>query len=120
MGVNAMECMKCGREILAGDVFCDICLKDMAKYPVKPGTVVHIPKREPRRPVERRTTVSLEKQIEVLKIRNRVLSLLLVLSICLIIGMGIWTMGRWADAKEDVAAGQNYSVSQSDSTGTGN
>lgn len=115
-----MECMKCGREILAGDVFCDICLKDMANYPVKPGTVVHIPRREPRRPAERRVKISLEKQIEVLKIRNRVLALLLALSVCLMIGMGIWVLKHWDGSKEDVAVGQNYSVSQGDSTQTGN
>ena len=41
-----MNCLKCGREIDAKDVFCPMCLEDMEKYPVKPGTAVHIPARK--------------------------------------------------------------------------
>lgn len=33
-----MNCLKCGREIEEGQVFCNDCLVQMAKYPVKPGT----------------------------------------------------------------------------------
>ena len=41
-----MNCMKCGKETAENHVFCDTCLKDMEKYPVKPGTPVHIPSRK--------------------------------------------------------------------------
>ena len=40
-----MECIKCGRETQAGQTFCDECLQQMAKHPVKPGTPVHLPVR---------------------------------------------------------------------------
>lgn len=38
-----MHCMKCGRKVEDSHVFCDDCLEDMKKYPVKPGTVVRLP-----------------------------------------------------------------------------
>ena len=40
-----MSCMKCGKEVSAGQVFCDDCLLEMEKYPVKPGTPVLLPNR---------------------------------------------------------------------------
>lgn len=38
-----MNCMKCGTEIESGKVFCESCLSDMDKYPVKPGTRILLP-----------------------------------------------------------------------------
>lgn len=43
-----MNCMKCGREIPVGQVFCDGCLKVMETYPVKPDTAIHLPTGESR------------------------------------------------------------------------
>ncbi len=39
------QCLKCGKETRASAVFCAACLEDMQRYPVKPGTVVHLPRR---------------------------------------------------------------------------
>lgn len=41
-----MNCMKCGRETENEQVFCQDCLAVMEKYPVKPGIVIHLPRRE--------------------------------------------------------------------------
>lgn len=41
-----MQCMKCGRDVSAGQVFCDACLEEMTRYPVRPGTPVHLPDRQ--------------------------------------------------------------------------
>lgn len=38
-----MNCLKCGREIPFGQVFCEDCQSEMARYPVKPDTVVQLP-----------------------------------------------------------------------------
>lgn len=38
-----MHCMRCGREVDEGHVFCSECLTEMGKYPVKPGTAVRLP-----------------------------------------------------------------------------
>lgn len=45
LGVGCLNCLKCGREIEEGQVFCNDCLVQMAKYPVKPGTAVQLPSR---------------------------------------------------------------------------
>lgn len=41
--VGFLNCMKCGREIPLGQVFCKDCLEDMSTHPIKPGTPVVVP-----------------------------------------------------------------------------
>lgn len=43
-----MNCIRCGREIEAEQVFCAECLEDMERHPVKPGTPIQLPVREHR------------------------------------------------------------------------
>ena len=38
--------MKCGAEIKGEQVFCDDCLTQMARYPVRPNVVVQLPPRQ--------------------------------------------------------------------------
>ena len=40
-----MHCMKCGRKTGESHAFCDECMEEMKKYPVKPGTVIRLPER---------------------------------------------------------------------------
>ena len=42
-----MSCLKCGRETQESQVFCPACQKIMRNHPVKPGTVIHLPHRDP-------------------------------------------------------------------------
>lgn len=49
-----MACMKCGKEVSGEQVFCDACLEDMEKYPVKPGTPVLLPSRPAQAAVHKR------------------------------------------------------------------
>ena len=42
------QCLKCGSKTEGRAVFCNDCLEIMEKYPVKPGTVVHILRRPAR------------------------------------------------------------------------
>lgn len=48
-----MSCLKCGQEVSPGQIFCDSCLADMEKNPVKPGTPVVIPQRSKPLPAKR-------------------------------------------------------------------
>lgn len=41
-----MYCLKCGKETEAEKIFCETCLESMEQYPVKPGTPIHLPKRD--------------------------------------------------------------------------
>jgi len=40
------QCLKCGKETVGKAAFCQQCQDDMARYPVKSGTVIHLPKRQ--------------------------------------------------------------------------
>ena len=40
-----MGCMKCGREVAEQQVFCESCLEEMKKHPVKPNATVQLPPR---------------------------------------------------------------------------
>ena len=41
-----MSCIKCGVETAEMQVFCENCLAEMEKYPVKPDVTVTLPHRE--------------------------------------------------------------------------
>ena len=43
-----MKCLKCGKNIQSDRVFCEPCLEDMQRHPVKPGTPVVLPNRPER------------------------------------------------------------------------
>lgn len=78
-----MDCMKCGREIPQGQVFCDGCLEVMKKYPVKPDTAVQLPRRNQQSSAKkqnaRRRALSPEEQIPPLKRSIRRLKLMVAI-----------------------------------------
>ncbi len=82
-----MNCMKCGREIPAGQVFCDRCLEVMAQYPVKPDAAIHLPRKRtestPKKNTNRKRQLSPEEQVLLLQKRCR--RLLACLLICLLL-----------------------------------
>ena len=108
-----MNCMKCGRETEADNVFCEECLERMAEYPVNPLTLVQIPHRpagpEAKKNHPRRQTP--EEQITALQKRCHRLGRMLVLLLLLLtvvaaaaaLAVSELDMQRWL--------GQNYSTS---------
>lgn len=113
LGVSSVNCLKCGREIEEGQVFCNDCLVQMAKYPVKPGTAVLLPSRgsaavskkvHPRR----RGKPAPEEQLRTLKVRVRILSALLAFCVVLLIVLSVVTF-RYMSANR-LLPGQNYSA----------
>ena len=110
MGVNAMQCLKCGREIQVGEVFCQECQEEMKRYPVRPGTVVRIPRQpQPKRTPERRPAITPERKIEILTRRTRILGWLLTLAAALVICLGALTLTLLHEDEAGPAIGQNYS-----------
>ena len=104
-----MNCLKCGRETSSEQCFCQDCLLDMQKYPVKPGTVAQLPKRREgssRKNVKRRS-VSLEDQIRSLKKKIRVLTVLLILCLAIIASL-VYPAWEYL-VKDHFLPGQNYS-----------
>ena len=106
-----MSCMKCGRELEAGQMFCKECLAEMEAYPVKPETVVLLPKRKGsmafKKTRQRRQTP--EEQIAALEKRGRMLVAALFLSLLVLVSVivGFSVREREIDLKELI--GKNYS-----------
>ncbi len=104
-----MNCMKCGQETVQERVFCEDCLLDMQAHPVKPGTVVLLPKRETpsfAKKLVKKRSIPLEDQVKILKRRLRVLMVLLTVCLVLIAIMIHPTLHYLLD--EHVQKGQNY------------
>ncbi len=106
--------MKCGREIQENAVFCPECLADMARYPVKPGTVVLLPTRTApaaaKKPAKR--TLSPEERIRLLNRRVRRLRASLALAVLFCIGAVVLLLhGLDQDEIASLLPGQNYSSS---------
>lgn len=106
-----MNCLKCGRETAGEQVFCESCLEEMAKYPVKPGTAVKLPERREPAPFRRalkRRTINPEEQVKTLKKRILHLSIALVLSL---VTIAVLIRPAVSHLLEDhYKPGQNYSV----------
>ncbi len=112
-----MQCMKCGREILAGQVFCEGCLSDMKKYPVKPGTVVQLPRRKeepaPQKAPSRRPALKPEEQVKRLKKRLWIVTVTAVLLLALS-GTGLYlAVEHILENDGKPLPGQNYSSEES-------
>ncbi len=105
-----MTCLKCGRE--TDQTFCDLCRAEMEKYPVKPGTIVQLPKdrgASGRRQQPRRQTVPPETRIEMqnLTIRRLSRAVAVLLTLVVLLGLAIFRLLRGTNARP---TGQNYST----------
>ena len=106
-----MNCLKCGRETPAEQVFCEKCRLEMEKYPVKPGTVVLLPRRTdhgPSKKVSRRRTIAPEEQVRILRkwVRGLLIGLVLSILLCAVLAYPAY---RYL-MEDHFKIGQNYSV----------
>lgn len=108
-----MNCMKCGREIALGQVFCKECLEDMDAHPIKQGTPVVIPVREtpvaPRRSSIRRAR---KPEDQILFLRRLLLFVSIVL-VAVCAAFAITTsvlMKQLHHSQTALPPGQNYST----------
>ena len=107
-------CLKCGRETAAEQVFCDSCLQVMQQYPVKPGTVVHLPQRpEVKKPVSRKKILSSKEQLRLLRRANRRLRItiaVLCALLCIVGAMFGYSLYR---EYNESSLGKNYTIDTS-------
>ena len=104
-----MNCMKCGRETPSEQIFCDDCLAEMEKYPVKPGTVVLLPRRRDYAAIKKtakRRIIPLEEQVKILKKRVRYLTITLLVCLLLLAAGGLYMVDHLS--KTHFKPGQNY------------
>ena len=106
-----MNCLRCGRETVGEQVFCQDCQLGMEKYPVRPGTLVQLPRRRETsaaKKTSKRKTVSLEDQV--MGLRKLVRILLVSLLVCLIL-IGLLAYPAITHLTEEhFAIGQNYNT----------
>ena len=106
-----MRCLKCGRE--TDQTFCQTCREEMDRYPVKPGTIIQLPKDRSksytRRSINWRDMISPETQIENQKRTIRRLSGAVAALVVLLIVMG-FVMFRVLQNPGQPPVGQNYST----------
>lgn len=106
-----MSCLKCGRNTQPHEVFCNSCLQEMEKYPVRPDIEVKLPERKAaaaQKKQSKKRTVAAEEQIRVLKKRCRILFLLLIFFILLATALAFPAVEHLME--DNFKIGQNYST----------
>ena len=108
-----MNCMKCGRETVEDDVFCGECLAEMEKYPVRPGVVVHLPRRREEPAAKksygrRKAAPPPEEQVKRLKKVIRRLNIALLVLVLLLLIAGYFAAVHLMESDVEFLPGQNY------------
>lgn len=106
-----MQCLKCGRGIGDGEVFCKECLTVMEANPVKPGTPVVLPRREEQ---PRKAAVRVQpkpedtiRQLEGNLRRLRIIMVCVTIVFALITGVLSYFL---CEANNEPTIGSNYST----------
>ena len=106
-----MNCLKCGRETPAEQVFCEECLLEMEKYPVKPGTVVLLPRNRDavsQKKAVKRRVLSTEEQLKAARKRIKALSVAFLLMLALVLLM-VYPSALYLKSRQ-LKIGQNYTA----------
>lgn len=108
-----MNCMKCGREIAFGQVFCKECLAEMERHPVKADTPVILPNRNqliaPRRPSHSKKILKAEERI--VRLRRLVMIQTLALILVLIAFVLTVVLMSDSDSKKNLPTGTDRNQS---------
>lgn len=106
-----MNCLRCGTEVQAPDVFCPDCQGEMAKHPVSRDTPVLLPGQDQTRRAPRKayTPPNLEEQILSLRrrIRRQRIALLSLGLVCAALLVTLFFAGK-ALGQDYHIIGQNY------------
>ena len=104
-----MNCMKCGREVEEGQVFCQECLAQMETEPIRISTPVHIPRQPSKGAAVHRPGFHPDEEIKRLERSNERLRIWVILlaMATLLLGMAVYHK-EVAHVVEEL--GKNYSV----------
>lgn len=110
-----MKCLRCARETADRQVFCNACLDDMARHPVRSDTPIYLPVRKagdtPKRPARRfRRERTAEEIVLILRKRVRVLTALVVILVMMLAAAvtGVWLAKRQGGGFSIPDIGQNF------------
>lgn len=111
-----MNCMKCGSTITGSGVFCQECLADMEKYPVKPNITVQLPVRSTVPAVKKKSRhkyIKPEDQIRHLKKVRNWLCVLLVTALLAFAAVSAIALHLIDVRDNGFGIGQNYGTTES-------
>lgn len=118
-----MNCLRCGRETADQQVFCDICLADMARHPVKPDVAIYLPTRKPKEPprkttYRRRREHTAEEMVVILRKRVRFLTALVLILVMMLsaAAAGVWFAHKQGAEIKIPDIGQNFLTADQDDT----
>ena len=110
-----MKCLRCARETADRQVFCNACLDDMSRHPVRSDTPIYLPVRKagdtPKRPARRfRRERTAEEIVFILRKRVRVLTALVVILVMMLAAAvtGVWLAKRQGGGFSIPDIGQNF------------
>ena len=97
-----MKCMRCARETAPQQVFCNACLEDMARYPVRSDTPIYLPVRKPKEAPRKksrrfRRERTAEEMVMILRKRVKVLT---AITVILVMILSAATAGVWLAKKQ--------------------
>ena len=109
-----MNCLKCGRDIEEGQLFCGSCLEVMQKYPVKANTAVQLPHRDEvpggKKPsAKRRQAPTAEEKLQTAKRFLRRILVLWLITLGLL-SASLYPAVRFLLGDSIKLPGQNYST----------
>ena len=109
-----MNCMKCGKEIGEGQVFCEDCLGIMSQYPVRQGTPIHLPNyasSAEKKVVTKKRQPTAEERLVRFQAATRWLSIALVSSLLILsitISLLVNSLNTPTTTQQDI--GKNYNT----------
>ena len=108
-----MYCMKCGREVQEGQVFCDECLEYMKNDPVNINAAVMIPSQPPEKHnSHRRPLVNPDEEIKRLeKVNQNLILWLVLLGVMVMLLLLLAYYKQFWEVVDEL--GRNYSVIES-------
>lgn len=106
-----MNCMKCGKEIQDGQVFCTDCLEDMARYPVARDTYVQIPQRAAKPAEKKAKEVPLPDQIRGLKKWIHRLMAVIAILVIILAAAAMLLLQQSKQVRDSAPLGRNYTTS---------
>ena len=100
-----MKCLKCGRE--TDQTFCDQCREEMDRCPVRPGTIIQLPKE--RSGQNWHASVSMDDRLEAQRLTIRRLTRVVVGLAALVLILSL-VISRLLSGNTQPPVGQNYSA----------
>ena len=110
-----MKCMRCARETAPQQVFCNACLENMARYPVRSDTPIYLPVRKPKEAPKKksrrfRRERTAEEMVMILRKRVKVLTAITVILVMMLSAAtaGVWLAKRQGADLSIPNIGQNF------------